>query len=233
MLIKRALKRVAARIPPEAMERALAHSRFRRMKREFAGARLCVSREQLWDYAISSMAADSPAVFLEFGVFRGYSISYFADRLRHPDSRFVGFDSFEGLPESWVGYVPGTFSTAGQMPRGDDPRVTFVKGWFQDTVPGFLRASKDLVDNRGPVLVHFDADLFSSTLFLLTTLWHSLPSYYFMFDEFMGHELRAWCAFREAYPVAATFLGYDMQDGFPCRVFGSLQRVPAQPVQAA
>ena len=233
MLIKRALKRVAAGIPPDAMERVLAHSRFRRMEHEFAGARRCASREQLWDYAISSMAADSPAVFLEFGVFRGYSISYFADRLRHPDSRFVGFDSFEGLPESWVGYARGTFSTAGQMPRSDDPRVSFVKGWFQDTVPEFLRISDALVGNRRRVLVHFDADLFSSTLFLLTTLWHSVPSYYFVFDEFMGHELRAWCAFRDAYPVAARFLAHDVQDGFPCQVFGTLQRVPAQPAQAA
>ena len=167
-------------------------------------------------------------MFLEFGVFRGYSISYFADRLRHRDSRFVGFDSFEGLPESWVGYERGTFSTAGEMPRCRDSRVSFVKGWFQDTVPGFLRTDNNLVGNHGPVLVHFDADLFSSTLFLLTTLWHSVPSYHFVFDEFMGHELRAWCAFREAYPVTATFLAYDIQDGYPCRVLGTLQRAPAR-----
>lgn len=232
-MIKRTLKRIAARIPPESLERALAHSRFGKLEREFEVARRCEGREQLWDAVVSSIGADTAVDFLEFGVFRGESIRYFAQRLHHRDSRFVGFDSFEGLPESWVGYEPGTFSTAGHVPLIDDPRVSFVKGWFQDTVPGFLHSGRDLTGDTRRVLVHFDADLFSSTLFLLTTLWHSIPSYDFVFDEFMGHELRAWCAFRDAYPVTANFMAYDLQDGFPCRVFGNLKRVPAQMVEAA
>lgn len=232
-MIKRTLKRIAAGIPPEALERALAHSRFGKLEREFERARRCEGREQLWNEAVSSIGADTPVDLLEFGVFRGESMRYFAQRLQHPDSRFVGFDSFEGLPESWVGYGPGTFSTAGQVPCIDDSRVSFVKGWFQDTVPGFLHSSWSPAGNSRRVLIHFDADLFSSTLFLLTTLWHHIPSYYFVFDEFMGHELRAWCAFRDAYPVTANFTAYDLQDGFPCRVLGNLKRVPAQPVEAA
>jgi hypothetical protein len=76
--------------------------------------------------------------------------------------------------------------------------------------------------------VHLDADLYSSTLFLLTSLWHRLPAYYFCFDEFMGHELRAWSSFRQAFPVSARFLAYDLQDGYPCRVFGHVQRTRAQ-----
>jgi hypothetical protein len=40
-----------------------------------------------------------------------------------------------------------------------------------------------------PLPEHFDADLYSSTLFLLSSLWLHLPEYFFIFDEFIGHGL--------------------------------------------
>lgn len=41
---------------------------------------------------------DRPILFLEFGVYEGNSIRRWAGLTTHPESRFVRFDSFEGLP---------------------------------------------------------------------------------------------------------------------------------------
>ena len=54
--------------------------------------------------------------------------------------------------------------------------------------------------------MHFDADLYSSTLFLLTTLWHSLPQYHFFFDEFVPDEVVAMRDFLAAYPAEFEFI---------------------------
>jgi hypothetical protein len=223
------LKRAAARIAPPTYERLLAHALYRDLEPELARATRVDTREAVWDAGIAALGAESPVRCLEFGVFEGYSTRYFAERLRHPQTRITGFDSFEGLPEGWAGYDRGQFSTRGRVPQIADPRVDFVKGWFQDSVPPFLETEFGRGAPDGACFVHFDADLYSSTLFLLTSLWHYVPKYYFCFDEFMGHELRAWCNFRQAFPVDARFIAYDLQDGYPCRVFGYLERRRAQP----
>ncbi len=115
--------------------------------------------------------SDGPITYLEFGVFRGDSIRRMSKLFTHPDSRFVGFDSFEGLPEDWGANRPqGHFTTEGQIPLIPDSRVSFVKGYFQNTLPGFLATPRRNV----PTLIHFDADLYSSTLFLLSMFWNEL-----------------------------------------------------------
>lgn len=40
-------------------------------------------------------------LFLEFGVLDGDSIRHWAGLNANPGSRFVGFDSFEGIPAAW------------------------------------------------------------------------------------------------------------------------------------
>ncbi|GGC51740.1 hypothetical protein GCM10011504_32730 [Siccirubricoccus deserti] len=50
------------------------------------------------------------------------------------------------------------------MPQIDDPRVSFVKGWSQETLPGFLANFTP----RSRLVVHCDSDLHSSTLYALT-----------------------------------------------------------------
>ena len=115
-----------------------------------------------------------PIVYLEFGVCQGFSMSYIVNLFSHPESRFFGFDSFVGLPESWLHWEKGAFSALGQEPRIDDPRVRFVRGWYQNSVPSALERLAIPLTHR--VLVHFDSDSYFSTLFLLTTLWHRLDA---------------------------------------------------------
>jgi hypothetical protein len=189
--------------------------------------------EELYDYARVTIG-DVPLTYLEFGVFRGRSISRISQRFRHPDAQFFGFDSFEGLPEAWVlpwnTMAPGTFSTGGSEPLASDSRIQFVKGWFQNTLPPFLKRTD--VGFSNPVLVHYDADLYSATLFILSTLWHGISDYYFIFDEFMEHEIIALYDFSQAFPVEITFLSQTNAGGYPNQMFGRIRRVPFTPASS-
>ena len=108
----------------------------------------------------------------------------------------------------------------------EDTRVTFIKGWFQNTLPQFLATEKP----SGPVLVHFDADVYSSALFLLTTLWHHIPAYHVMFDEFVPSEVVAFYDFSLAYPVEVEFLAARSDEyGQPGQVFGRIRNTTYVP----
>ena len=146
-------------------------------------------RPQLYRFLAKTVS--EPVTYLEFGVFQGDSLRCWSGLLQHPDSRLVGFDSFEGLPEKWrMAADQGTFDLKGMMPVFEDPRVHLVKGWFSDTLPPFLTAFAP-PDN---LVVHLDADLYSSTIFVLDRLARYLkPGTMLIFDEFYDrdHEIRA------------------------------------------
>lgn len=125
-------------------------------------------RDILYRAVHEKMIGDKPIDYLEFGVFQGDSMRKWTSINTHPKSRFYGFDSFEGLPENWITgqKEKGAFTTNGVMPSIDDPRVTFVKGWFNQSLVPFLQDFKP----ENQLVLHLDADLFSSTLFVLMTL---------------------------------------------------------------
>jgi O-methyltransferase len=129
--------------------------------------------------------------YLEFGVWKGASIKYWSEKNRHPDSRFIGFETFTGLPEAWEFRPAGTFDVGGEVPTIDDQRVTFKAGLFQQTLPEFL--TKFAFRNR--LVIHFDADLYSATLYVLARVHHLIPpGTILIFDEFgdVRHEFRAY-----------------------------------------
>jgi hypothetical protein len=177
-------------------------------------------REQLWRDAVLQIDA-SAILYLEFGVWKGYSIEYFLSLIDSPDSKFYGFDSFEGLPENWRGMDSGHFSTGGNIPDLKDPRAVFVKGWFSATLPPLLDQLSRESDGHS-VLIHFDADLYSSTLFLLYTITQKISDFYFIFDEFSGHESRALYNFMQASGAKVDFYSQTTWQDCPSAVFGRL-----------
>ncbi|MGL3213387.1 TylF/MycF/NovP-related O-methyltransferase [Bradyrhizobium sp. BR 1433] len=153
---------------------------------------------------------DEPIDYLEFGVWKGASIDEWRRLNTYPESRFVGFDTFYGLPEDWDPQHPaGTFSTKGEMPKIDDSRVSFVKGLFQDTLRPFL--AKTEVTRR--LVVNVDCDIYSATLFVLGTLDRLFrPGTIIVFDDFysMNDEFKA-------------FYDYDRSFG---RTWSAIGRLP-------
>ena len=162
-----------------------AYSKYGDWLKQNSSVRMFRERETMYDFLNTEIVCDEPVDYLEFGVYQGYTVKYWSTINANPDSRFFGFDSFEGLPEDWSGAfvrVPkGTFNTEGMIPQIDDPRVSFNKGWFQDSLPLFL----ETFDSRNRLLIHCDADLYTSTLFVLCTLHNRLkPGSLIVFDEF-------------------------------------------------
>jgi len=147
----------------------------------------------------------------EFGVYKGASIKYFSSINSDPGSKFIGFDTFEGLPEDWIDgsrtVKSKKFSVGGEIPQIDDKRVSFVRGFFQDTLPKFLKefnAPNQLVINN-------DSDPYSSSLYVLTYANNIiLPGTIIIFDEFYSvmNEFRAlqdYCSsYMRSYEVIAA-----------------------------
>jgi O-methyltransferase len=154
----------------------------------------------------------TPVTYLEFGVYRGATLRWWVEQISHPQSRLVGFDTFTGLPEWWRATEPaGHFNTDGETPDIRDLRCSFQVGLFQETLPRFI-ADNDL---SGRLVINLDADMFTSTLFVLTTLARVLKSGDILFfDEFSCplDEYRAFeefvRSFRVKYEVLGAVQGY-------------------------
>jgi hypothetical protein len=166
------------------------------------------NREDLYEYIARIVGQNTPISYLEFGVFEGASLLNWIKLNSNEESDFTGFDSFEGLPENWRTLSNllkcGTFSTGGKTPEIRDARVNFIKGWFQDTLPSFL----DNFSSNKQIIIHLDADLYSSTMYVLCKMDNNIrPGTIIIFDDFsfMLHGYRALDdytgAFRRWYKV--------------------------------
>ena len=103
--------------------------------------------------------------YLEFGVWVGTSINFFAKILQN--KKIYGFDSFEGLHEDWFGNTDtiGRFNLNKKIPKLNNNCVPVV-GLIQDTLPKFI------TENKNPKInfVHLDLDTYPSTKFVLSTI---------------------------------------------------------------
>lgn len=163
-------------------------------------------RYELYQYVLAAERLDEAIDYLEFGVGHGYSFRWWTEHNKHPETRFVGFDTFTGLPEDWGVHKQGTFSSGGHPPEIDDSRIQWVAGLFQDTLPRFLAG---YAPGRRK-LIHLDADMYSSTLYVLTMLApHLRKGDILLFDEFgvPTHEFRAFTDFVSAYRLQYEVLG--------------------------
>jgi hypothetical protein len=142
---------------------------------------------ELFELAMAKVTGERP-VYLEFGVFKGRSMRWWSHHLPHVAAKLIGFDSFEGLPEDWrPDYDAGAFATGGP-PNIDDERVSFVVGWFDDTLEKFQMPEHD------QLIINIDCDLYSSTDTVLNWVEpHLKAGTLIYFDEFSDrdHEMRA------------------------------------------
>lgn len=157
--------------------------------------------------------------YLEFGVYKGNTINYIAKlvRTRAPSKTVWGFDSFEGLPNDWGGYVitKETFDQGGTLPPVA-PNVKLVKGFFDATLPGWTK--NNLSPESKISLLHVDSDLYESCQTILNELnAHICPGTFILFDEYFNyphwqnHEFKSFAEFCRAYDVTYRYVGFHEQ----------------------
>jgi O-methyltransferase len=164
-------------------------------------------RINLYEAIIASEKLDTTAIdYFEFGVCGGSSFKWWLEHNQQADSKFYGFDTFEGLPEAFGPFGKGSMAVALESLNINDPRATFYKGLFQDTLVPFL----DQYKSGRRKLIHMDADLFSATIFSLSQLYRFLnEGDIILFDEFAvpKHEFMAFKIFTESFYVNYEVIG--------------------------
>lgn len=162
-----------------------------------------------WVMENEAVPSGNDLLWLEFGVWKGTTINYFS---KFTDQTVYGFDSFEGLPEHWRdGFDKGAFSLGGTLPSVNN-NVQLLAGWFDETLPRFLEQHK----HKKIGFLHLDADLYSSTKFVLCSIAPLLcKDAVIVFDELINHEgfdddngeLRAWDEFITEWNVDYSWIG--------------------------
>jgi O-methyltransferase len=197
--IKNAIKTglLASRIPPAGIfDFANMYFRFARFVRAHRKTcRVFRERPQLYEFVGRDVLHHEAIDYFEFGVFEGHSFREWMTLNTHKESRFFGFDTFEGLPEDWHNDAfwampKGSMSVQGKLPHFEDIRGQLIKGVFQESLRPFLQT----FSARNRLVVNCDADLYSSTLYALAMMDSFIrPSTIILFDEFdaVQHEFRA------------------------------------------
>lgn len=163
-------------------------------------------RFTLYKFVIEQENLNAEINYLEFGVADGHSFNWWMATNTNTGSRFYGFDTFTGLPEDFGPYKKGTFNTGNNIPAIKDNRGAFLQGLFQQTLPHFLKS----FDNRNKTVIMLDADLYTATLFTLTSLAPYLKKGdIIFFDEFAvpTHEFMAYQHFINSYYFNLKLIG--------------------------
>lgn len=176
----------------------------------YSPKRIGAKRYELYCHLIEKeQLSNDGFCYLEFGVAHGSSFRWWVDHVITKDTIFYGFDTFTGLPEDWGHFKKGDMSNGNNPPVIDnDQRHHFYQGLFQQTLPGFISTHSHDLNKR--LVIHMDADLFSSTLYVLTSLAPFLKSGdIIIFDEFNvpNHEILAFEAFINSYYFEYEVLG--------------------------
>jgi len=176
------------------------------MVKHMMGAQNLRGRAELLDFALGACTVDG--LVMEFGVFRGESLRFIAKRVQQ---EIVGFDSFEGLPEDWTSFQKqGRFTLNGVVPEFSEPHIRICKGWFEDTLPGFL------AEQTAPArFIHIDCDIYSSTRTVLNLLSPRIvKGTVIVFDEYLNypswreHEYRAFQEFIASHHLKYRYIGF-------------------------
>ena len=124
---------------------------------------------------------DAPVTgyIVECGVGRGGTLMHLVKKANE-GQRVFGFDSFQGLPEDWkmsddFTWPEGSFACEVPEVEGAEIRV----GYFADTLPEWKK------EHFGRIaILHFDGDLYSSAVTVLTELNDQIvPGTVLMFDD--------------------------------------------------
>lgn len=167
------------------------------------------NRKQLLKFALKEYVKNSEykdKLFLEFGTYKGELINFCSSLM--PEVKFYGFDSFEGLPESFSIWKRGRFDIKGKLPKVNK-NVSLIKGYFNEILPKFLEEHKEKA-----AFIHIDCDLYSSTKTIFDNIYDRIvPNTVIQFDEYYNypgwrnHEFKAFQEFCKKYNVEYEYIG--------------------------
>jgi len=178
------------------------------MMSETQTAKIFTNHFELLQFALNNMPPDG--LCLEFGVFKGESIDFIASKI-HPRKVF-GFDSFQGLRESWPGspHDKGAFDLRGHLPHVPS-NVVLVPGWFDQSLPAWMK------DHKGPLaFIHIDSDTYEACKTIFESCHSRINSETIViFDEHHGYagwkhgEFKALNEYLEKYQLRRTYLAFS------------------------
>lgn len=134
------------------------------------------NRWHLYDFISKNTVLTRP--FYEYGVWRGASFKYLIKTFKEG----YGFDTFDGLPETWHDEKAGTYSSDGKIPEIEGG--AFIVGRFEDTLQKYFSVPRPMAS-----VINFDSDLYSSTICALNHSKLVIDSETILiFDEFLINE---------------------------------------------
>lgn len=163
------------------------------------------SKQEALDFALEEISFEG--LICEFGVWKGESINHIA---RKKPQKIHAFDSFEGLPETWLSsHKKGHFALK-NLPIFEE-NIVIHKGWFDDTLPKFVKESTENIS-----FLHIDCDLYSSTKTIFKSLdLQIVVGTIILFDEYFNypfwehHEFKAFQEFVKQNSISYEYLCYS------------------------
>ena len=163
------------------------------------------SKQEALDFALEEISFEG--LICEFGVWKGESINHIA---RKKPQKIHAFDSFEGLPETWLSsHKKGHFALK-NLPVFEE-NIVIHKGWFDDTLPKFVKESTENIS-----FLHIDCDLYSSTKTIFKSLdLQIVEGTIILFDEYFNypfwehHEFKAFQEFVKQNSISYEYLCYS------------------------
>jgi hypothetical protein len=156
---------------------------------DYSHAQLFSSRQGIQKHTIKLIKEISNksknGLVLEFGVFTGKSLRLWGNNL---DQTVYGFDSFEGLQETFGGFDASTkFLRRGKKPKRIGRNSQLVIGEVEKTLEPFL-ASQPLGSEGQVIFCHFDMDVYGPTKYVLDKIQNRFkPGTLLLFDELFGN----------------------------------------------
>ena len=174
---------------------------FQHFKRHFNKSLIFENEFDIRKYAIEESIKlninNKKDLYLEFGVFKGTTINFFANILRKENLNIYGFDSFYGLTENWTGthHIKNiAFNRSGKIPK-TLKNVIITKGEIEDTLNNFINEN---LENSNINFIHLDFDTYTPTAYVLKNIKKYIKKdTIILFDEIYGfpswkeHEYKA------------------------------------------
>ena len=195
---------------PYAGLRALAYiDTIKYIQQNLKSAIVCKDQNEVFNFAVSNI--EIAGMNAEFGVKDGLTLKALSQKKALKNKIIYGFDSFEGLPDHWLGtrVKKGRLTRNGEIPKLPK-NVEAVKGLFAESLPEFLSDKKEPF-----AFIHVDCDIYQSTKDIFDNIANFVTKgtviifdEYFNYPNWQEHEFKAFAEFVQRNNLDYKYLAY-------------------------